>query len=170
MKKKIFLVISAMLVFGLAIVVYSSGTATDTSTVAASCCCCHGDSCPMKNKDASGKAAASTHEGCDCCEGDSCPMMKKDADGKPMKMDAASCPMMKKDAASATTAKTEGEVSCPMMKKDADGKPMKMDHTGSMSGMNHDMKKHDMKMHGESCDCPCCHKAKDAEKKDVPAV
>lgn len=55
--------------------------------------------------------------------------------------------------------------------KDADGKAMKMDDA-SMSGMkmNHDMKKHDMKMHGAGCDCSCCHKAKDKESKDAPKV
>lgn len=76
-----------MLVFGLAIVVYSSATTSDASATAAACCCCHGDSCPMKVKDASGKEVAATHEGCECCNGDaaSCPMMKKDADGKPVK-------------------------------------------------------------------------------------
>ena len=51
MKKKIFLALSVMLVFGLAVVVYSSGLAANfaTEASAASCCCCHGDSCPLKS-------------------------------------------------------------------------------------------------------------------------
>ena len=157
-----------MLILGLAIAAFSYGNVSDLSTTAAACCCCSGDSCPMKNKDASGKQAKSCCNDCDCCKGDdaSCPMMKKDADGKAMKMDdAKDCPMMKKDDASATAAKTDGEVSCPMMKKDADGKPMKMDNADATSGMH---MKHDMKMDGK--DCPCCHKGKDKEKPAAPAV
>lgn len=168
MKTKIFLVISAMLVFGLAVVVYSSATSTDLTTMAASCCCCHGDSCPMKQKSADAKDTASCCDDCDCC-GESCPMMKKDANGNPIKMDAKNCPMMmKKDDATASTsapaAKTD-EASCPMKMKDADGKPIKMDNADATGMHNHHMNKD-----GKSCDCSCCHKAKDTEKKDAAAV
>jgi len=153
MRKKIFIVMSAMLIFGLAIAVFSYGNTTNLTAKAMACCCCSGDSCPMKKKDADGKVVASTHEGCDCC-GDSCPMMKKDADGKTMKMDADSCPMMKKDA-DGKTMKMDAD-SCPMMKDDASAT------TGTAV-------KHEMKMaNGKSCDCPCCHKAK--VTKDAPAI
>lgn len=162
-----------MMVFGLAIVTvaytYSDNSSSET---AASSCCCHGDACPMKAKSVDGKQmkmdAASRCENCEnCCLGDvaSCPMMKKDGDGKPLKMgDAKSCPMMKKDATAATSTKTEDAKSCPMMKKDADGKPIKMDaaHGTHM--------KHDMKMDGSGCCCPCCQEKMDKEKVAAPAV
>lgn len=169
MKKKIFLVISAMLVFGLAVVAYSYGTAGSDPAAISSCCCCSGDSCPMKTKDASGKDAMSCCDA-DCCKGgaESCPMMKKDADGKPMKMDGdACCPMMKKDGSHADM---KDGMSCPMMNKDASA--------SASTDMKHDM--HDMKgmhhadmkgMHGEGCSCPCCHKEKKEEKvKDAAGV
>jgi len=84
MKKRIFLVVAAMLVFGLAIVAFSYGTTNNATSTVATCCCCSGDSCPMKQKDASGKEIAATHENCDCCGGgaESCPMMKGDASRK----------------------------------------------------------------------------------------
>lgn len=156
MKKKLILVISAMLVLGLAVVVFSYGTTNDVTATAAACCC-HGDSCPMKTKDASGKEVAGTHENCDCCKdgADSCPMMKKDADGKAMKMDGEhSCPMMNKDASATVPAamKKEGADSCPMMK----GGAHKMD-----AG-------HEMKTNGTGHSCSCCSHNK--EKKDAPAI
>jgi len=174
MNKKIFLAISAMLVFGLAIVVYaSSSTANLTAdTTAASSCCCHGDSCPMKSKSADGKESASHCENCDCCHGDgeSCPMMKAGADGKAAKMaHGKDCPMMNKTDASsamATDVKSEGKTSCPMKMKDADGKPIKMDNADATA--TH-MKQH-MGKDGKSCDCSCCNKAKDTEKIVAPAA
>lgn len=153
-----------MLVFGLTMVAFSYGTSNDLSATASSCCCCSGDSCPLKNKDASGKEAASCCDDCDCCKGDgACPMMAKHADGKAMKMDAASCPMMKKDANS-TAVKTDNAKECPMMKKDADGNPVKMD-AATMSGMHME---HHMKMDGKGCSC--CHHSKEKEKSAAPAI
>ncbi len=127
MKKRILVIASAVLVFGLAIAVYALNT-TNTSNAAAkaACCCCSGDSCPMKDKNAMA-GTATKHENCDCC-GDSCPMMKGDAAQKmhgEMKME-------------------NGE-SCPMMNGKADHK---MD-----AGMKHEMKA-DGK--GHSCAC-CAH-------------
>jgi hypothetical protein len=169
MRIKLFLVIAAMLVFGLAVVAYSYGTAGSASAAVTSCCCCSGDSCPMKTKkDASGKETTSCCD-MDCCKGgaDSCPMMKKDASGK---MEHSECPMMKKDGSHADM--KEGE-SCPMMKKDgAAATAATTDAKNDMSTMHTDMKgmHGDMKgMHGEGCCCPCCNKEnKEQTKIDAP--
>jgi hypothetical protein len=169
MKKKILLAISALLVFGLAIVAYSySGAASLSETAAMSCCCCSGDSCPMKTKDASGKEVAMSHENCDCCKGDgeSCPMMKKDANGNAVKMEGASCCPMMKDGKHADM---KDGASCPMMKKDAG--PAVAATEVKNGGKVEDMKgMHDMKaMHGEGCSCPCCQNHKEnKELKDIP--
>ena len=176
MKKKILIVISAALVFGLAIVAFSYGTSGSTSATAASCCCCSGESCPMKTKDASGKETASCC-GADCCKGDgeSCPMMKKDASGKETasccggdccKGGAESCPMMKKDASGATADQKHDPASCPMMKKDATASTG-MDMKHNMKGMHHAGMQ---AMHGEGCSCPCCHKENKEKAKDVAGV
>ncbi len=172
MRMKLFIVMSAMLVLGLAIAAYSYGTAGNVLSGPPSCCCCSGDSCPMKTKkDASGKETTSCCD-MDCCKGgaESCPMMKKDADGKPLKMEGASCcPMMKKDGSHADM--KDGET-CPMMKKD--GAASTTDAKNDMSTMHGDMKgmHHDMKgMHGEGCSCPCCQKQNKEEKpKDTTGV
>ena len=167
MKTKIMLSLAALMVFGLAVVAVAYNYAGNVDTNAAvSCCCCHGDSCPMKNKEASAKDAASCCDGCECCHGDgaSCPMMKKDADAKAMKMDGHSCPMMKKAAAVAGDAKTVAARSCPMKMKDANGDPVKMDaaHTGHT--------KHEMKTDGSGCCCACCQKGTDKDKAAEAAV
>ena len=72
------LALIALLVFGLSIATFAYKQTTSTSKTAISCSCCNGDSCPMKNKDASGKETASSCDGCDCCKGGSCPMKMKD--------------------------------------------------------------------------------------------
>lgn len=122
MKKRILLVISAMLLFGIGIAVFAYNT-TGTDTAAAACCC-KGDSCPMKKKDASATATtrekASCCDDCDCCKGDSCPMKKAGAASHAeMKMEGhESCPMMKKADASASmtahheAAAKDGTCSC----------------------------------------------------------
>jgi len=160
MKKKIFLLISTLLVLGLAIVAYSYGTSGLSSSTTAACCCCSGESCPMKTKDASGKETMSCCDA-DCCKGDgeSCPMMKKDAEGKPIKTEgAACCPMMKKDG---SHAEMKDGATCPMMKKPDASASTTLDMRHDMKGMTHaDMKA----MHGEGCCCPCCNKEKKEEK------
>ena len=83
MRKRILVIASAVLVFGLAIAVYAFNTPTTSNAAAkAACCCCKADSCPMKDKNATATTtttdAAAKHENCDCC-GDSCPMKKGDA-------------------------------------------------------------------------------------------
>ena len=174
MKRKLFLVISAMMVFGLAIAVYALNTNTTIETSAAvSCCCCSGDACPMKGKNAAAKTdAAEKHEGC-CCKGDgaSCPMMK---DGKMAADGDHSCPMMKTGAdhkmsmdSKHADMKMEGDHSCPMMK---DGKAHDMKDMKSMDPMTHDMHKNmAASADGKSgCSCGCCAHGK--EKKDAPAV
>jgi hypothetical protein len=124
----------------------------------------------MKNKDASGKEVAMTHENCECCKGDgeSCPMMKKDADGKVVKMEGASCCPMMKDGKHADM---KDGASCPMMMKKGDAP------SATAVDAKNDMKMHDMKgmhgdmkgMHGESCCCACCNKEnKEKTKIDAP--
>ena len=155
MKKWTLIIGSAMLVFGLAIAVYALNTTT-TSNAVATASCCKGDSCPMKDKNATADTAAK-HENCDCC-GDSCPMKKGDAAMAGMKMEGSeSCPMMKGDAAQKTHGemKMENGESCPMMNGKADHK------------MDAEMK-HEMKTDGKGNSCACCDHAK--EKKDAPAV
>jgi hypothetical protein len=66
MKKQTILAIAALLVFGIGNATFAYVNTTGTSI---SCACCKGDSCPMKKKDASGKAV-SCCDGCDCCSGD----------------------------------------------------------------------------------------------------
>lgn len=109
MKTRILLVISALLVFGLAVAVYSFN-ANVSGKAGMSCCCKGADSCPMMKDKTAGKDSASCcgMEDC-CCKGDSCPMMKDKTNGK----DGHSC-CAKDDA---------GAESCPMMKdKKDDGK------------------------------------------------
>jgi hypothetical protein len=163
MRSRILLIISAVLVFGLGIVVYAYNTPDIEPSVAACCCCT--DSCPMNKGDkaAAAKTAASADHkagsGHSCC-GDSCPMKKgeKSADGKahgdsccgdscPMKGKAAGHEGMKHDAGA------DGR-SCPMMEKGKDG--MAAHAAGD-------------KMAGDSCCCACCNKEK-AEKKADAAV
>lgn len=172
MKKKIFLVMSAVLVFGLAIAVYAFNTAgsVDASTKAA-CCCCKGDTCPMKDKNAAATDKTAAHDGCDCCQGgaDACPMKKGDTAAGDIKTEGGMKPDMKM---------ANGEM-CPMMKGDANHKmdgemnpDMKMAN-GEMCPMmkgdaNHKMEggmKMEMKADGS---CACCKHAK--EKKAAPAI
>ena len=149
MKRNIFIVLAAMMVFGLAIAVYALNTNTTVETSAAvSCCCCCGDSCPMM-KD--GKMAA---------DGDhSCPMMKAGAEHK---RDGKMEGMKHGDKMAAN-----GEHSCPMMK---DGKAHDMKDMKSMDPKTHEMHKNmAASADGKSgCTCACCAHGK--EKKDAPAV
>jgi len=109
MKKRILLVISVLLVFGLAVAAYAY-RANTPDKAGMSCCCKGADSCPMMKDKTAGKDAASCCEKEDCCcKGDSCAMTKDKTAGK----DAASC--CDKD--------DKGAESCPMMKdKKDDGK------------------------------------------------
>lgn len=98
MKKKILLVITALLIFGMSIAVYAFGTNT-SGKKAMSCCCCKGDSCPMTKDKTAGKDEASCCDkedccckgGDSCCKGDSCPMKGKKDDGKPSAGQKPSC-------------------------------------------------------------------------------
>jgi hypothetical protein len=165
MNKKVLLAAATVLVFGLAVVAIAYTGSTEPNIATVSCCCCSGDSCPMKNKDAAGKAAAAAHEGCECCGGDadSCPMMKKDASGNPVKMaSGAECPMMKKDAAAAENVVAGDAKSCPMMKK-ADGAAAA--GATDVKHEDHHMKMGDGK---NGCSCACCRK--DGEKTDRAKV
>ena len=75
MNKRILLVISVLMLFGLAIVAFAYNQ-TNTMNQTAMSCCCKGDSCPMKNKDASASSTAACCDDPNCCckGGDSCPM------------------------------------------------------------------------------------------------
>jgi hypothetical protein len=73
MKKRLFLVVVALLVLGLGAATFAYKQTNNTTAMS----CCKGDSCPMKKKDASGKETASCCDDCDCCKGDSCPMKNK---------------------------------------------------------------------------------------------
>jgi len=75
MNKRILLVISILMLFGLAIVAFAYNQ-TNTTNQTAMSCCCKGDSCPMKNKDASASSTASCCDDPNCCckDGGSCPM------------------------------------------------------------------------------------------------
>jgi hypothetical protein len=99
MKKRILLVISVLLVCGLAVAAYAY-SANTPDKAGMSCCCKGADSCPMMKDKTAGKDAASCcdKEDC-CCKGDSCAMKDKTA-GKDEasccdKEDAESCSMMK---------------------------------------------------------------------------
>jgi hypothetical protein len=159
MKKRILVLVSALLVFGLAIAVYALNTTGTPNTVAKTACCCgNGESCPMKDKNAASTDKAGAHENCDC---------RKDG--------ADSCPMKKGEAAATTDGKTEGSDACPMMKKgdgamarhemkmgDGEACPMMKKGDGTAT-----MAKHEMKM-GNGENCQCRKHAK--EKKDAPAL
>ena len=164
MRKRILVIASAVLVFGLAIAVYAFNTPTTSNAAAtkAACCCCSGDSCPMKDKNVSAAAKTDTatkHENCDCC-GDSCPMKKGDAAMAGMRTESSeSCPMMKAsaDGNKDGVMKMENGESCPMMKGNAAIK--------AEAGMKNETKAGD----GKSCCCPCCSK-KGNMTADAPAV
>ena len=77
MRKRILLVISVLLVLGMAIAAVAYQRTTLTTKSAMECCCCSGDSCPMKSKAAKGGESASCCDGDCCCKGEgSCPMKK----------------------------------------------------------------------------------------------
>ena len=76
MKKKLLLIIAAMIVLGISFAAFAYAR-TLSGTQAMSCCCCKGDSCPMKDKDKVSMDAKSCCDSCDCCKGDNCPMKTK---------------------------------------------------------------------------------------------
>lgn len=105
MKKKITLAIAAIMVLGIAVAAFAYTRTSGRAATAMSCC--KGESCPMKNKEATSGEKASCCDNCDCCSGDSCPMKNGEASAATMKMgDAESCPLMKK-AADGTEMKPE---------------------------------------------------------------
>jgi hypothetical protein len=122
MKKKILIVISALMIFGLAIAVYAINQSEVTGSADKAACCCMGDSCPMKSKE--NAAADASHKGMSCC-GDSCPMKSGAAaatTGSCCDCCGDSCPMKAKESATAQaaavpTSATEGENSCKAMHK-----------------------------------------------------
>jgi hypothetical protein len=113
MKKRIFLVILATLAFGLAAGAYAYYGSSASISVAAMTCCHHnGESCPMKQKAASGSETASCCDNCECCKGgaDSCAMKNgASSTAAEPKHDAASCPM-KKDASAVATGEAKHDM------------------------------------------------------------
>jgi len=110
MKRKIFILMTAVMVFGLAIAVYAYNASTtgDNSAVSS---CCKGDSCPMKMK-SSAAAEDEKKSCCDCCKDGSCSMKAhkegaahgaghemKDGESCPMKMGEHKMKGMKHEAA-----------------------------------------------------------------------
>ena len=76
MKKKLFLIVIALLFLGIGAAGFAYKGAIGKQ-MAKCCACCCGDSCPMKDKDLASMDAKSCCDNCDCCKGDNCPMKTK---------------------------------------------------------------------------------------------
>lgn len=162
MKKRILLVASVLLVFGLAVVAYAYNqpAADDKPAV----CCCMGDSCPMMKKQdtaVAGKVKDVKAEGekHSCC-GDSCPMMKQQGEGHDGATahsdDHSKMAAMHKEKAEGKAHNCCGD-SCPMMKNKKDGSSADQQKmAGAMNHSNTDSEAH-------TC-CACCAEKKDAVK------
>lgn len=75
MKKKIFLIVSMLIMLAVAAVAYTQSTTTTNNTKMD--CCKGSDSCPMKNKDVAGKTESCCDDpNCCCKSGESCPLKK----------------------------------------------------------------------------------------------
>src|SRR5687768_4942161 len=103
MKMKMMIAIAALMVFGLSIAAVAYTQTAGAASVSASCC--KGDSCPMKNKNASAGEKTSCCDDCDCCSGESCPMKKQGETSVAVVKtpDGSSCAMMMKKAPKAET-------------------------------------------------------------------
>jgi hypothetical protein len=130
MKFKMTIAIAALMVFGLSIAAVAYTKTSGAASISASCC--KGDSCPMKNKNASAGEKASCCDDCDCCSGESCPMKKKGETSAAVvkASDGSSCAMMMKKAPKAETASVE--------------------HANVVVASD-----------GEGCSCSCCGKDKE---------
>ncbi len=116
MKKRIIALFAIIAIFGLALFAYAQTTSVDSGRS-----CCTKDSCPMKQKSASDKEAASCC--CDCCKdskgtGDSCPMKKKGTPSQVTKVNVSNDKMAATAAGCCCTCCGD---SCPM-KKDGEAK------------------------------------------------
>jgi hypothetical protein len=106
MRKRILLVISVLLILGMAIAAVAYQRATLTNKAAMECCCCSGDSCPMKAK------GGTTGEKSESCCGENCCCKNGNAE---------SCPMKKVQEGTAAGSQPMGEKTegcCSCCKKD----------------------------------------------------
>ncbi len=161
MKKRLLIIISVMLVFGLGIVVYAVNSSRDKSAAATNCC----DNCPMKSKDAKAGDKMAMGDCKDCQKGENCPMKKgQNAAGTDAKMaDGDACPMMMKDGSVDMKGMKHDMKGGDMKMADGEACPMNKDGSADMKGM-----KHEMKMDGTKDSCPC---GKHKEKKTAtPAI
>ena len=148
MKKKVIILISAVLVFGLAVVAYSVTTSSAKSKAPTSCCamkdcckdgvckmggeCCKNhESCQMHKKESKEMSAMHNHEGkAECCKDGKCSMNSDCCKDGVCKMGCCKdgkCEMQahKKDG-EATAMKgdcCQGKDSCPMHKGEKKDKP-----------------------------------------------
>ncbi len=132
--------IAALMVFGLSIAAVAYTRTAGAASTAASCC--KGDSCPMKNKNASAGEKASCCDDCDCCSGESCPMKKKG------------------ETTAAVVKVSDGESCATMMTKKAPKA-----ETVSLNQANVVVASD-----GEGCCCSCCGKDKATEKKVTAGI
>jgi hypothetical protein len=147
MKKKIYILTAAVMIFGLAIAVYAFNSTLVRSDKAATSCC-SGDSCPMKKKNADAGEKMSCCDKCDCCKDGKC-KMKKEGEAKAGHADSGH-------------KMADGE-SCPMM-KDGDHKMMK-DGMHTMNRSDHHQG-HTASAEGHAgcdCGCSCCGTEKKKE-------
>jgi hypothetical protein len=139
MKFKMTIAIAALMVFGLSIIAVAYTKTAGAASMSASRC--KGDSCPMKNKNASADEKASCCDDCDCCSG-------------------GSCPMKKKDETSAAVVKVSSGTSCAMMvKKAPKTETVSFEHANVVVASD-----------DENCGCSCCGKDKDKEKKVTAGI
>lgn len=134
MKKKVIILISALLVFGLAIVAYSVTTSSAKSNTPTSCCamkdCCKDGVCKMggeccKNHSAKEMSAMHNHNGDACCKDGKCSMNSDCCKDGVCKMGCCKdgkCEMHKKDGEAKGDC-CQGKDSCPMHKGEKKDKP-----------------------------------------------
>jgi hypothetical protein len=104
-------------------------------------CCCGTGHCPITKKLDQDKTGKDGHD-CSCCK-------------------AGIGSMSKKDGAEKSAATSNGKCeSCKIGMHSMKGKKGKVSHP-TMSGKEH---KNEAKLHGMSCDCPCCSQ-KDTNKR-----
>lgn len=131
--------IAALMVFGLSFAAVAYTQTAGAASVSASCC--KGDSCPMKNKNASAGEKASCCDDCDCCSGESCPMKKKG------------------ETSAAVVKVSDGESCAMMMKKAPKAETVSFELANVVVASD-----------GEGCCCSCCGKDEDKEKKVTAGI
>ena len=83
MKRKFFIVLTAVFVLGLAMAVYAFNKTNVADKSAKTSCCSKTDSCPVKSHNASqthtNNVACCDRDDCCCKTGDACPLKNKEA-------------------------------------------------------------------------------------------